>query len=88
MSQPDKLSSIRTPSAHFIQARVKATEAVKSAFALQKAGRKVGMPQSDACPPRYNLHTYKVDWESQTVRMSTTGGRQTIRFDVPDYCAH
>jgi IS605 OrfB family transposase len=71
-----------------IQARVKATEAVKSAFALLKAGRKVGMPQSDACPPRYNLHTYKVDWESQTVRMSTTGGRQTIRFAVPDYCAH
>jgi IS605 OrfB family transposase len=71
-----------------VQARVKATEAVKSAFTLQKAGRKVGMPQSDACPPRYNLHTYRVDWESQTVRMSTTGGRQTIRFDVPDYGAH
>ncbi len=33
-----------------IQARVKATEAVKSAFALQKVGRTVGMPQSDACP--------------------------------------
>ena len=71
-----------------VQARVKATEAIKSAFALQKVGRTVGMPQSDACPPRYNLHTYKVDWESQTVRMSTTGGRQTIRFDIPAYCAH
>jgi IS605 OrfB family transposase len=71
-----------------IQARVKATEALKSAFALRKAGRTVGMPQSDACPPRYNLHTYKVDWQSQTVRMSTTSGRQTIRFAVPDYCAH
>jgi IS605 OrfB family transposase len=71
-----------------IQARVKATEAVKSALTLQKAGRKVGMPQSDACPPRYNLHTYKVDWQRQTVQMSTIGGRQTIRFDVPDYCAH
>ena len=70
-----------------IQARVKATEAVKSAFALQKKGRKVGMLASDACPPRYNLHTYKVDWESQTVRMSLIGGRQTIRFDVPDYSA-
>lgn len=71
-----------------VQARVKATEAVKSAMALQKAGRKVGMPQSAACPPRYNLHTYKVDWESQTVRMSTTSGRQTLRFDIPDYGAH
>jgi IS605 OrfB family transposase len=45
------------------------------------------MPVSDACPPRYNLHTYRIDWESQTVRMSTTGGRQTIRFNIPDYSA-
>ena len=71
-----------------VQARVKATEAVKSAFALQKQGRKVRIPASDACPPRYNLHTYRVDWASQTVRMSTTGGRQTIRFHVPSYHAH
>ena len=71
-----------------VQARVKATEAVKSASTLQKAGRTVGMPQSDACPPRYNLHTSNVAWESQTVRMSTTGGRQTIPFAVPDYGAH
>jgi putative transposase len=70
-----------------VQARVKATEAVKSAFALLSAGRKTGMPVSEACPPRYNVHTYKVDWESQTVRMSMIGGRQTIRFDVPDYNA-
>src|SRR5215213_8237447 len=70
-----------------VQARVKATEAVKSAFALQRLGRKASMPISDACPPRYNVHTYKVDWESQTVRLSMIGGRQTIRFDVPDYNA-
>src|SRR5262245_41440471 len=69
------------------QARVKAAEALRSAFALQRAGRKVRMPQSNACPPRYNLHTYRVDWGSQTVRISTTAGRQTIRFSVPDYAA-
>jgi len=69
------------------QARVKAAEALRSAFALQKKGRKVGMPVSAACPPRYNVHTYTIDWESQTVRMSTTGGRQTIRFNVPHYSA-
>ena len=70
-----------------IQARVKATEAIKSALALRRAGRKVTQPCSDACPPRYNLHTYQVDWESQTVRMSLVGGRQTIRFRIPDYSA-
>ena len=70
-----------------IQARVKATEAVKSALALAKKGKRVSCPTSVVCPPRYNLHTYKVDWESRTVRMSTTGGRQTVRFSVPAYAA-
>jgi IS605 OrfB family transposase len=70
-----------------VQARVKATEAVKSALALLDAGRKVSMPQSVACPPRYNVHTYRVDWESRTVRLSLVGGRQTIRFHIPDYSA-
>ncbi len=69
-------------------ARAKAAEAIKSAFALRVQGRTVGRPMSGACPPRYNLHTYKVDWESQTVRMSLVGERQTIRFAVPAYCAH
>jgi putative transposase len=78
---PDLVSDLH------IQARVKATEAVKSALALHKAGRKVNQPCADACPPRYNLHTYRVDWESRTVRLSLIGGRQTIRFRIPDYSA-
>ena len=68
-------------------ARAKAAEVLRSAFALRKQGRKVTMLQLDACPPRYNVHTYRVDWESQTVRMSLVGERQTIRFRVPDYAA-
>jgi hypothetical protein len=50
-------------------ARAKASEALRSAFALQEQERKVSMPMSGACSPRYNVHTYRVDWESQTVRM-------------------
>jgi IS605 OrfB family transposase len=69
-------------------ARAKAAEALRSAFTLRKdPQRKVSMPRSDACPPRYNIHTYRVDWESQTVRISLVGGRQTIRFRVPQYAA-
>jgi hypothetical protein len=73
-----------------VQARVKATEALKSALSLRrkyqrgKIERKVSQPQSLACPPRYNLHTYRVDWQSQAVRLSLIGGRQTIRFRVPN----
>ena len=70
-----------------VQARVKAAEALRSAFALGRQGRTVSMPQSAACPPRYNLHTYRVDWKNRTVRMSTTAGRQTIPFTVQDYAA-
>jgi putative transposase len=69
-------------------ARAKAAEALRSAFTLRKnRDHKVSMPRSDACPPRYNIHTYRVDWQSQTVRLSLIGGRQTIRFRVPDYAA-
>ncbi len=69
-------------------ARAKAAEALRSAFELQKKPDfTVSMPHSDACPPRYNVHTYKVDWESCTVRMSTVTGRQTIRFTIPEYSA-
>jgi putative transposase len=78
---PDLVSDLH------VQARVKATEALKSALALQKAGRTVHQPSSHACPPRYNLHTFRVDWDSRTVRLSLIGGRQTIRFSVPDYAA-
>lgn len=69
-------------------ARAKAAEALRSAFTLRKdPDRTVSQPRSGACPPRYNLHTYRVDWESQTVRLSLVGGRQTIRFAVPEYAA-
>lgn len=68
-----------------IQARVKATEAVKSALTFLKQNRKTGCPKSISCPPRYNLHTYKLDWIGATVRLSTTGGRQSIPFRVPTY---
>jgi putative transposase len=73
---------------HHVQARVKATEAIKSALALAKQGRNVSAPRSRSCPPRYNVHTFKVDWPASAVRLSTTGGRITIPFAVPAYAAH
>ena len=70
-----------------IQARVRATEAVKSALTRAKQGRGVSCPRSLACPPRYNLHTYRVDWAACTVRLSAVGGKQSIPFRVPAYAA-
>lgn len=63
-----------------IQARQKAAEAVRSALALRKKGRKVGCPSSASCPPRFNLHTYALNGETGLVRLSTTRGRVSIPF--------
>lgn len=83
---PQKAAYPDLVSDHHIQARMKATEAVKSALVLAKKGRKVSAPQSASCPPRYNVHTFKVVWAMGIVILSTTGGRQRIPFTVPAYC--
>lgn len=77
---PDLVSDLH------IQARVKATEAVASALQLAKdPERTVNQPRSWGCAPRYNAHTYKVDWQAQIVNLATVAGRQRIPFIVPDY---
>ena len=91
-----------------IQARVKATETLTSAFTWQKKHeasyerrvekakekgypvpqfKPVQCPTSELCPPRYNIHTYTLDWEKQSARLSTTDGRMNIPFAVPSYSA-
>jgi IS605 OrfB family transposase len=67
------------------QARQKASEAVKSAITLAKKGRKANRPSSTLCPPRFNLHTFKVDWAKGAVNLATVSGRQKIAFVVPGY---
>jgi putative transposase len=89
-----------------IQARVKATEALKSAFTWQKKheanyqkkvvkAKKHGkpipkfkpmkMPQSNLCPVRYNVHTYSLNWDMRSVRLSSSAGKLTIPFSVPHF---
>ncbi len=68
---------------HHIQARVKAAEALRSVLVRQARGKRVTCPRSAACPPRYNLHTFSLDWRTRVVKLSTTGGRQAIPFTLP-----
>ncbi|WP_201390098.1 RNA-guided endonuclease TnpB family protein [Ktedonobacter sp. SOSP1-85] len=89
-----------------IQARVKATETLRSAFAwkakkeasypkkvanAQKQGKPVPLfkpvrcPSSEQCAVRYNVHTYSLNWETQTIRVSTTQGKMTLPFTVPHF---
>jgi putative transposase len=68
-----------------VQARQKAAEAVRSALSRQRKGRKVSCPHSALCPPRYNLYTFRLNWDAATVSLSTTDGRLVVPFSVPQY---
>jgi putative transposase len=76
---PDLVSDL------IIQARVKAVEALASAFTLRKNGRKVNQPQSILCPARYNDHTFRINWKENIVNLSSVSGRLKIPFTVPGY---
>ena len=70
-----------------IQARQKASEALKSALSLAKKGRKTNCPQSVLCPPRYYRDTIRIDWLKSIVNLSTVAGRVRLAFRLPDYAA-
>lgn len=66
-------------------ARVKATEAVKSALVLKGKGRKVSVPRSEMPAIRYDARTYRVLPDHGAVSLSTTGGRQVFAVRIPDF---
>jgi IS605 OrfB family transposase len=78
---PDLVSDLH------IQARVKAAEALRSAFTRRKQGRKTSCPRSTLCPPRYNVHTFRLDWVKGTVNLATTAGRLVLPFALPEVFA-
>jgi putative transposase len=71
-----------------VQARQKAAEAVRSALDRQRKGRKVSCPQSPLCPPRYTLHTFRLNWKASAVNLSTTSGRLVVAFNLPQYAIY
>ena len=66
-------------------ARVKATEAVKSALDRRKKGRKARPPRARLCPIRYDQRSSWVKWETRTCSLATTDGRVELPFVVPPY---
>lgn len=71
-----------------VQAIRKAAEAVKSAITRGKNGKKTSCPHSALCPPRYNLHTFKIYWDKSVISMSTTAGRLRLPFKIPEYARY
>jgi putative transposase len=73
------------PSQLVISSRMKATEAVKSAFALLKKGKKVGAPHTERGSVRYDARTYRMEVEKGLVGLSTVEGRIKFPFHLHDH---
>lgn len=70
------------PSQLVCAARVKATEAIKSAFALRKKGKKVSCPNSQSAPIRYDARSYGMRLDINAVSLATVKGRQIIEYSL------
>jgi IS605 OrfB family transposase len=66
-------------------ARVKATEALKSARALQKKGTDVSCPSSSLCPIRYNAKSATISLGGGKASLASIDGRQHVTFKVAPY---
>jgi len=73
------------PSQLVCSARVKATESVKSAFALKKKGEKTNKPKSLRCPIRYDARSCTVKLREGKASIASISGRQQVSFTLPDY---
>jgi len=75
------------PSQLVVSARMKATEAVKSALTHQRKGRKASQPHATLCPVRYDVRSYWVKWDRLTCSLATVAGRVELAFVVPPHAA-
>lgn len=70
------------PSQLAISARMKATEALVSAKALLRKGKKANQPQSLRCPIRYDQRSYGLWFDRNEVSLLTLVGRLRITFTI------
>jgi len=70
------------PSQLVISARMKATEALKSAFALHKKGKKVSAPRWERGMVRYDARSFRLEKDKGIVELATVAGRVKLPFTV------
>ncbi len=73
------------PSQLVCAARVKGTEALKSAKVLKKKGASVNCPVSKHCPIRYDARSYTIWFDRQEVTILAIGGRIKLSFEVTEH---
>ena len=66
-------------------ARVKATEALKSAKVLKRKGNPVKCPISKKCPIRYDARSYTIWFDRSEVSILAIGGRIKLKFELAEY---
>ena len=73
------------PAQLVIAARVKACEAVRSAFRRRKRGKKATCPKSRGGAVRYDARSYSFWPDRQEASLATTSGRLRFRVVIPAY---
>jgi len=73
------------PSQLVCAARVKATEALKSAYSLKKKGKTVSCPTSKRCPIRYDARSYTVWFDRSELTILSIKGRIKLFFEIAEY---
>jgi putative transposase len=68
------------PSQLVISARMKATEALRSAFSLQKKGKKVSAPHWDRGMVRYDARSFRIEKDKGVIGLATVAGRIKLPF--------
>jgi len=73
------------PSQLAISARMKATEAIKSAKARLSKNLKTSCPKSKSCPVRYDANSYSLWLDRGEVSIKTVEGRIKVKVGMPEY---
>jgi IS605 OrfB family transposase len=73
------------PSQLVCAARVKATQALKSAKSLKRKGKTVSCPTSKRCPIRYDARSYTVWFDRSELSILSINGRLKMPFEIAEY---
>ncbi len=77
----------KLPAQLVIAARMRATEAVKSALSRLRRGKKSGQPHSNLTPIRYDQRSYTPRLSEGIVSLATVAGRQELAVGLYPYAA-
>ena len=81
----DHRAATGLPSQLVCAARVKATEALKSAKSLKKKGKTVSCPVSKRCPIRYDARSYTVWFDRRELSILSINRRVKLSFEIAEY---